>query len=107
MADLSQALRRIHLQLSSFPRHEEERKEPCASMLWSTLALTMIMISITAVTLILVGVGSAVSIHLLKLKILTAEILVKVREGLKNPEIIDEYPAQMTEATPESRFFSI
>jgi len=61
-------------------------------LLWSTLTLTIILISNTAVTLILVGVGVAVSIHLLKLKILTAEILVKVREGLKNPEIIDEYP---------------
>ena len=61
-------------------------------LLWSTLALTMIMISNTADALVLIGVASTVSIHLLKLKILTAEILVKVREGLKNPEIIDEYP---------------
>ncbi len=52
----------------------------------------MIMISNTADALVLIGVASTVSIHLLKLKILTAEILVKVREGLKNPEIIDEYP---------------
>ncbi|MCB1224141.1 MAG: DUF454 domain-containing protein, partial [Mesotoga sp.] len=59
-------------------------------LLWSTLALTMIMISNTADALVLIGVASTVSIHLLKLKILTAEILVKVREGLKNPEIIDE-----------------
>ncbi|RLL89170.1 hypothetical protein Y696_03685 [Mesotoga sp. H07pep.5.4] len=61
-------------------------------MLWSTLTLTMILISNTAVTLILVGVGSAVSIHPLKLKILTGEILEKVREGLKNPEMTDKYP---------------
>ena len=52
----------------------------------------MILISNTAVTLILVEVGSAVSIHPLKLKILTGEILEKVREGLKNPEMIDKYP---------------
>lgn len=61
-------------------------------LLWSTLTLTMILISNTAVPLILVGVGVAVSIHLLKLKILTAEMLEKVREGLKNTEIIDKYP---------------
>ena len=61
-------------------------------LLWSTLALTMIMISNTADALVLIGVASTVSIHLLKLKILTAEILEKVREGLKNPEMIDKYP---------------
>ncbi|MBN2220508.1 MAG: YbaN family protein [Kosmotogaceae bacterium] len=61
-------------------------------LLWSTLTLTMILISNTAVTLILIGVGLAVSIHLLKLKILTGEMLEEVREGLKNPEIVDKYP---------------
>lgn len=61
-------------------------------LLWSTLALTMIMISNTADALVLIGVASTVSIHLLQLKILTAEMLEKVREGLKNPEMIDKYP---------------
>ena len=50
----------------------------------------MILISNAVVTAILVGVGTAVSIHLLKLKTLTSEMLEEVRKGLKNPDRINE-----------------
>ena len=60
------------------------------ALLWSTLTLTMILISNAVVTAILVGVGTAVSIHLLKLKTLTSEMLEEVRKGLKNPDRINK-----------------
>jgi len=50
----------------------------------------MILISNAVVTAILVGVGTAVSIHLLKLKTLTSEMLEEVRKGLKNPDRINK-----------------
>lgn len=59
-------------------------------LLWSTLTLTMILLSNAAITVILVGVGAAVSIHLLKLRILTSEMLEEVRESLKNPDPINK-----------------
>ncbi|MGC9322629.1 MAG: DUF454 family protein [Kosmotogaceae bacterium] len=59
-------------------------------LLWSTLTLTVILISNTAVTRILTGVGSAVSIHLLKLKVMTSEMLEEVRESLQNPDTINK-----------------